>query len=580
MVHELHPGRLLRFRLQAGRKGREPLEEREIREDVLLEEPDFRVRAATLDHAIPVLAFAFEETKAIHVRADRLAELGLAPGPWLSLLKRLLLEGRGDRIVPLPDGSERKASDLDAELTYSPGQKLAYATDLDESEANQRALSALASEARILYCEATFVEEDRELARATQHLTARGCARIAASARVEKLVPFHFSKRYEHDPGRVYREVMEAFPATVVARRAPIVRSVRKGQCRGIGFQRGDAYGLLPPGGGGRGAVEPLVEAVQNGHHLGDVVTRLRSQTVAPGSQMPGIARTPVVLREDQPGVVIGFDELVEIAGRELRILRRLVEHLFGELPPQTRSEPAARGGPDLIEAFRAGSTGGFGGEATFHDADRQQEERIDGAVLFGDLEQQPAVLARFHGVEPGVGTPYLHLDPLSEPLAMLQSGDATPECRDSPLRRLELTPPSWGQALEGSEADHDPAEQERGSCHRGRQENEPPPISPSSTRLFHACCDGKFRTSGTTGGKGRRGADLSRQASNGLYCTSLQIEQDGRRRGDPGHARGWREPAGEASTRTGAALTPYMTRRCLCGPFRPPLSEPVTIEK
>jgi ribonuclease BN (tRNA processing enzyme) len=219
VVHELHPGRLSRFRLQAGRKGREPLEEREIRGDVLLEEPDFRVRAATLDHAIPVLAFAFEETKAIHVRADRLAELGLAPGPWLSLLKRLLLEGRGDRIVPLPDGSERKASDLDADLTYaSPGQKLAYATDLDESEANQRALSALASEARVLYCEATFVEEDRELARATQHLTTKGCARIAASARVEKLVPFHFSKRYERDPARVYREVMEAFPATVVAR--------------------------------------------------------------------------------------------------------------------------------------------------------------------------------------------------------------------------------------------------------------------------------------------------------------------------------------------------------------------------
>jgi ribonuclease BN (tRNA processing enzyme) len=219
VVHELHAGRLARFRLQAGRKGREPLEDRELRNHVLLEEPDFRVRAATLDHGIPVLAFAFEETRAIHVRAERLAERGLTPGPWLSLLKRLLLEGRGDRIVPLPDGSERKASDLEPDLTYSrPGQKLAYATDLDESDANQLALSALASEARVLYCEATFVEEDRELARATQHLTAKGCARIAAAARVEKLVPFHFSKRYEHDPGRVYREVVETFPATVVAR--------------------------------------------------------------------------------------------------------------------------------------------------------------------------------------------------------------------------------------------------------------------------------------------------------------------------------------------------------------------------
>jgi ribonuclease BN (tRNA processing enzyme) len=219
VVHELYPGRLARFRLQAGRKGREPLEKRELRDDVLLEEPDFRVRATRLDHGIPVLAFAFEETRALHVRADAIAELGLAPGPWLSLLKRLLLEDRGDALVPLPDGSKRKASDLEAPLIFSrPGQKLAYATDLDENAANHHALSALASDARVLYCEASFVEEDRELARATQHLTAKGCARIAASARVEKLVPFHFSKRYEHDPERVYREVMEIFPATVVAR--------------------------------------------------------------------------------------------------------------------------------------------------------------------------------------------------------------------------------------------------------------------------------------------------------------------------------------------------------------------------
>ncbi len=219
IVHELHPGRLARFRLQAGRKGREALEDRTLRDDVLLEEPDFRVRAVKLDHGIPVLAFAFEETRALHVRADAIAGLGLTPGPWLSYLKRLLLEDRGDALVPLPDGSKRKASDLEAPLIYSRrGQKLAYATDLDENALNHQALSALASDARVLYCEATFLEEDRELARATQHLTAKGCARIAVSARVEKLVPFHFSKRYEHDPGQVYREVMEIFPATVLAR--------------------------------------------------------------------------------------------------------------------------------------------------------------------------------------------------------------------------------------------------------------------------------------------------------------------------------------------------------------------------
>jgi ribonuclease BN (tRNA processing enzyme) len=219
LVNEVHPGKLTRFRLQAGRAGGENLEERALRDDVLLEEPDFRVRARTLDHGIPVLAFAFEETTALFVRADAIAAQELTPGPWLSYLKRLLLEGRRERMVPLPDGSQRKASELEAALICSrPGQKLAYATDLDESEENHRALAELARGARLFYCEASFVEEDRDLARATQHLTAKGCARIAASAGVEKLVPFHFSKRYELDAGRIYREVMEVFPATVVAR--------------------------------------------------------------------------------------------------------------------------------------------------------------------------------------------------------------------------------------------------------------------------------------------------------------------------------------------------------------------------
>jgi ribonuclease BN (tRNA processing enzyme) len=219
VVNELHTDRLVRCRLKAGRKGRERLEDLEVQDGVILEESDFVVRAARLDHGIPVLAFAFEETRALHVRASAIADLGLTAGPWLSLLKRALLEDRRDEVLGLPDGSRRSAAELEGALIFSrAGQKLVYATDLDESEANHRALSALASGARVLFCEASFLEEDRKLARATQHLTAKGCARIALSAGVEKLVPFHFSKRYEREPERVYREVKELFPAAVVAR--------------------------------------------------------------------------------------------------------------------------------------------------------------------------------------------------------------------------------------------------------------------------------------------------------------------------------------------------------------------------
>lgn len=41
-------------------------------EGLLLEEPSFRVRAVTLDHGTPVLAFAFETALRIRVRKERL----------------------------------------------------------------------------------------------------------------------------------------------------------------------------------------------------------------------------------------------------------------------------------------------------------------------------------------------------------------------------------------------------------------------------------------------------------------------------------------------------------------------------
>jgi ribonuclease BN (tRNA processing enzyme) len=93
-----------------------------------------------------------------------------------------------------------------------PGSKLCYATDLDDNASNRQRLAALARDAAIFVCEATFHSKDAHLARATQHLTARACGEIAAAAGVRTLVPFHFSKRYENDVGPIYDEVRAAFP--------------------------------------------------------------------------------------------------------------------------------------------------------------------------------------------------------------------------------------------------------------------------------------------------------------------------------------------------------------------------------
>ncbi len=219
-VAELHGGRLRRYRLQAGLAAATDLGEQGVEDGMLLNEPGFRVRAAVLDHGTPVLAFAFEPAIQINVRKDRLTERGLPPGPWLTGLKQRILTGDFAAEVSLPDGSQRTVAELAADLTLtSPGTKLVYATDFADTPENRRRLTALAADAESLFCESSFLSQDRAQAERTGHLTAPACGEIAAAAGVRYLIPFHFSRRYEDDPWRVYEEVAAACPQTVIPKR-------------------------------------------------------------------------------------------------------------------------------------------------------------------------------------------------------------------------------------------------------------------------------------------------------------------------------------------------------------------------
>ncbi len=217
-VAELHGERLVRFRVQAGRPGPIPLDARPAADGVLWDEPVFRVRAAVLDHAgTPVLAFAFEPAVQIAIRKERLLALGFAPGPWLTELKVRLAAGERAAPLRLPDGRLETAGALADDLALiRPGQTLVYATDLADLAENRRRLTALARGAYALFCEASFAETDAAQAARTGHLTARACGEIATAAGVARLVPFHFSRRYEAEPERIYAEVSAACASVVV----------------------------------------------------------------------------------------------------------------------------------------------------------------------------------------------------------------------------------------------------------------------------------------------------------------------------------------------------------------------------
>ena len=151
------------------------------------------------------------------MRKERLLKRGLQPGPWLNELKQRLAVGEADAPIHLPNGSMEFAGLLGEEfIKITSGQKVVYATDLADSEQNRERLITLAQGANTLFCEAAFTEADREQARYTSHLTARACGEIAVAANVERLVPFHFSRRYESEPGLIYGEVQAACPRAVV----------------------------------------------------------------------------------------------------------------------------------------------------------------------------------------------------------------------------------------------------------------------------------------------------------------------------------------------------------------------------
>lgn len=231
VVTELHDTQLRRFRVQAGRPGAELLDEQEAADGVLLAEPGFQVRAVSLAHVSPVLAFAFEPAQQINIRKDRLRAWGLDPGPWLGELKRYLQAGAVATPVRLPDGRIESTRALADELVLiMPGKKLVYATDFADTEANRRRVVALARGAHTLFCEATFREADVEQAARTAHLTTRACGEIAAVAGVARLVPFHFSRRYEKDPAPLYEEIAAACPQVVVPKSMAVFETGNENQ--------------------------------------------------------------------------------------------------------------------------------------------------------------------------------------------------------------------------------------------------------------------------------------------------------------------------------------------------------------
>lgn len=194
---------------------RKPLDVRQF-DGLLLDEPAFCVSAVILDHLLPSLAFCFKEKYHLNINKVRLAKLGLTPGPWLSELKEWVWQERDDREEfmvkceaisrTFPFGVLRREL-----VSKSEGEKIVYVADAVYSQANAQKIIELAHGADYFFCEAAFMDKDKEQAKKTYHLTAGQAGELARQAKVKRFIPFHFSPRYCDNLEQVEQEAQNAF---------------------------------------------------------------------------------------------------------------------------------------------------------------------------------------------------------------------------------------------------------------------------------------------------------------------------------------------------------------------------------
>ncbi len=198
-VHDLLYGVVLR-----GNPPPMPLRLNEIKPGTFFEADDFTITAFPVTHRGPdCLGYAFEGKARRPFLPAKADELGVPFGPE----RRELVEGRS---ITLPNG--RRVTPDDVLGPLQKGVKLVIVGDAGRTDD----LLEVCRGADALVIEATYLEEEAEMARQFSHLTARQAAEFAAQAGVKKLILTHISRRYREK--EVLQEAQEVFPNVSVAR--------------------------------------------------------------------------------------------------------------------------------------------------------------------------------------------------------------------------------------------------------------------------------------------------------------------------------------------------------------------------
>jgi ribonuclease Z len=181
---------------------------------ILLEDRTFLLRVFPVEHRkTEAFGYSFEEKPRRPFLAEKAELLGVPAGP----IRRDLVDGR---TVTLPSGQV-----IGPDHVLGPAVAGARVVFIGDAGRVDNLVSEAAG-ADLLAIEATYVEEEQEVAAAFGHLTARQAAWLAREAGVKHLVLHHISRRYSSQ--QILAEATPVFPDTSVAKDFDLFRVVKQ----------------------------------------------------------------------------------------------------------------------------------------------------------------------------------------------------------------------------------------------------------------------------------------------------------------------------------------------------------------
>ncbi len=178
-----------------------PLTER--KNQMVYEDKVLEVVAFPLKHRVPTFGYLFKEKKRLlNIRGDQIRKHALSINQIQSV--------KSGADIHLEDGTLLLNNEL-TEPAYRQ-RSFAYCSDTAVYKKN----SALLKGVDLLYHEATFLDRDKKLAKATGHSTALQAAQMAQWSDAGQLLIGHFSNRYKGNE-ELLAEAQSVFSNTSVA---------------------------------------------------------------------------------------------------------------------------------------------------------------------------------------------------------------------------------------------------------------------------------------------------------------------------------------------------------------------------